>query len=1093
MPRCFENVNDCIEAPGTGVLGAVPGGGVTRASGTSYATAIVSGMAALLLSLQAKRGSSLDPHLVRQVLVASARPRSALACRRFLNPRGARRLLEQQMGFGLRGANYPTGTSHLLRDVLDRVERDVLDRVDYSVTQSALERKFKGVNASDFGTVTIRLPHGYAYKVPDFHYLLPGGRYGMRLIPASDGERLSLPGGGSVGGSDLLDAYLRCEMGLADSEPVYAILSYIHPEDHFYDAVALPRTAKVQLGHVHVGAYLGRGRTTHALSRYETFRGEGPANMSLNVDSHPANIQIVSLRGVSQATLNRNAHIVDIIVTAGAKIPENADDLTDCRTVELNTTLQYYRDMIRDAEYLEELSWFTQCTVHKAIVVNVFLNVPHNESAFEEIFGPEGGQLWIDFRRRYEAVNGEPFTKDMETAFTPLWKLAALPADVVRPLSLREYYAYHSAREEGRPGKYVGRRPLANNTGLAWPLETLVDLLAGFIETYAPFDVVGGVVVSAEVLLLSSTLRSRLGIPTSAYFDAVTPIVGKVLAAEASTKGNFAAPWLESAGRELFWLTQSDRPRSPADDSRLREVIQTCVAAANREIAMLPLDGAMRRGPAAARLMDAVRPELERLRTLVAEPGGRSGYFAAPAIFHRLALGLYPKSPFVEIRTVGTVVDHRDVRMRSSDDAGHDPPEAPVPGNPMSIRSATELEETMDHHDAMKGADPERDAQDDAIRAVDPEFRGHDDAMRAAEFRDQDDALAADPQFRDPDDAIRAVDQDFQAPGTAGVKPRETLERAPSVTPAPGRQGPVGQPPMAPNRGGPWSVGQAPLAVPRPNRTARLAPPDDRVYALGQIGYDFPSRSRRASLKQRMEASANPDEPASLLSHLEAHPHDAAAVQWTLTLQGTPIYVLEPAGPFATDTYGLLRSFVREQLEEGVERVSIPGIISGTAWHRSGVHVPVVEPALAGMYSWTTAALVSSVIEASRKEKGEKRAPSKEEELKAAVANFLERVYYELRNLGREPHERALNFAATNAFQVEQVYERAIVESAELDVIEVEPSTVCPPGANCWDVKLVFFFPDRPTQSVRKVYRFTVDVADIIPATVGPMRSWSIR
>jgi hypothetical protein len=42
-------------------------------------------------------------------------------------------------------------------------------------------------------------------------------------------------------------------------------------------------------------------------------------------------------------------------------------------------------------------------------------------------------------------------------------------------------------------------------------------------------------------------------------------------------------------------------------------------------------------------------------------------------------------------------------------------------------------------------------------------------------------------------------------------------------------------------------------------------------------------------------------------------------------------------------------------------------------------------------------------------------------------------------------------------------------------------------------VLLVFFFPERQIQTVRKVYRFTVDVADVVPVTVGPMRSWFIR
>jgi hypothetical protein len=63
----------------------------------------------------------------------------------------------------------------------------------------------------------------------------------------------------------------------------------------------------------------------------------------------------------------------------------------------------------------------------------------------------------------------------------------------------------------------------------------------------------------------------------------------------------------------------------------------------------------------------------------------------------------------------------------------------------------------------------------------------------------------------------------------------------------------------------------------------------------------------------------------------------------------------------------------------------------------------------------------------------------------------------------------------------------------ELDTIDVDPSPLCPPGSDCWDVKLTFFFPERPTNTARRVYRFTVDVADIVPATIGPMRSWSIR
>ncbi len=61
-----------ILAPGVDILGAKPGGGTARATGTSYATALVSGVAALLVSLQRNRGRPASPLLVREALLRSA-------------------------------------------------------------------------------------------------------------------------------------------------------------------------------------------------------------------------------------------------------------------------------------------------------------------------------------------------------------------------------------------------------------------------------------------------------------------------------------------------------------------------------------------------------------------------------------------------------------------------------------------------------------------------------------------------------------------------------------------------------------------------------------------------------------------------------------------------------------------------------------------------------------------------------------------------------------------------------------------------------------------------------------------------------------
>jgi cyanobactin maturation PatA/PatG family protease len=141
------------------------------------------------------------------------------------------------------------------------------------------------------------------------------------------------------------------------------------------------------------------------------------------------------------------------------------------------------------------------------------------------------------------------------------------------------------------------------------------------------------------------------------------------------------------------------------------------------------------------------------------------------------------------------------------------------------------------------------------------------------------------------------------------------------------------------------------------------------------------------------------------------------------------------------------------------------------------------------MYSWTTETLLEAVLGPAPKGEAEM---AEFEPRRQGVYNFLERVYYELRNLGLSSQERAMNFAATNAFQIGQAFTSAAGEALELDSIEVERSPVCRPGSDCWDVKLGFFDPTRRMERARKVYRLTVDVSEPLPVTVGAVRSWSV-
>ncbi|MDQ3948486.1 MAG: PatA/PatG family cyanobactin maturation protease [Thermoproteota archaeon] len=258
------------------------------------------------------------------------------------------------------------------------------------------------------------------------------------------------------------------------------------------------------------------------------------------------------------------------------------------------------------------------------------------------------------------------------------------------------------------------------------------------------------------------------------------------------------------------------------------------------------------------------------------------------------------------------------------------------------------------------------------------------------------------------------------------------------------------------------------------------------VYALGQLGYDFGTEARRDSIMQHMKQTANnPYDHKQMLAYLDENLSDAGEIIWTLNLDQTTIYAIGVEGPFATQISERLRQFLRQQIEEGVERISVPGRIVGSKRLFTGQVVPVIHPVLRGMYSWTTKALVKSIVGSATG-----AAASKKSDM---INNFLLRIYHELRNLGMTPRERALNYSATNAMLVSRVFEQALAEAIELDTIEAERSPICRPDSDCWDVKLTFFDPGKVFERARRVYRFTVDISDTVPVMVGEVRSWSVR
>lgn len=274
------------------------------------------------------------------------------------------------------------------------------------------------------------------------------------------------------------------------------------------------------------------------------------------------------------------------------------------------------------------------------------------------------------------------------------------------------------------------------------------------------------------------------------------------------------------------------------------------------------------------------------------------------------------------------------------------------------------------------------------------------------------------------------------------------------------------------------------------------------VYVLGTLGYDFGSEARRDSFKQLMQPAvfdgqpvpANPHDTRQMVEHLDRYPSEAQALIWTVNLELTPLYAVQAHGPFATDVYTTLRQLLAGEIEqpsseEFIERVSLPGRLTGqSARLFSGQVVPIVEvEGTRGLYGWRSNWLIETAVDVVQQATG---VDLEADTVAAGLEGFLNRVYYDMRNLGVLSRDRALNFAATNAFQAATAFAEALAIGMQLDTIDVEPSPYARADSDAWDIRMKFFDPEN-TRRARRVFRFTVDVSEIMPVTLGEVRSWS--
>lgn len=528
------------------------------------------------------------------------------------------------------------------------------------ISAAALSGSFGGVSAENFGSTTVKLPGGKEIVVRDMQYDLGGGKVGMRLVPVKDDD---------AGASKAMDELLRKEMKLGPNDPIFSLVAYVHPEKHTGTIKEMGDTMlKTEMGNTHLGAYVGGGKTTNSP---ETYHGK-----TWEVKGYPANVQIISMAGTPQATLNKNLLAADSVLNAGVKFPPDYKN-DPFRTVDVNTTLMFYRDWLKGESYLkDDPSWHTYCAEHKTIVTNIGLNVPHNEAAFKEIFGAdEGSKLWGTFKEKFKAANGREFTAADETSFEPLWKKEGLKPEQIRPPTKAQYDAYQAARFDGslKSGRYSGYEPLPVGRSLAWKPESTADLVKNFAETYAPFKEVGGVVSCASILAFKPVVQDRMGMGDEEFMKLAKPLLQEIMAAEAIARAPTDPAKLPEWTQKTTGMLYVGLGGKPEDfapggtvNPQLMGLAKELMGKVPNGLAQLPrvatMDAGKRNDYANGWMRKNIQDELEAARGAMVSDPKKTEFYSPPAITNRVANGIVDSNRFVNIKVVATAVDASEVQ-----------------------------------------------------------------------------------------------------------------------------------------------------------------------------------------------------------------------------------------------------------------------------------------------------------------------------------------------------------------------------------------------------------------------------------------------
>lgn len=307
-----------------------------------------------------------------------------------------------------------------------------------------------------------------------------------------------------------------------------------------------------------------------------------------------------------------------------------------------------------------------------------------------------------------------------------------------------------------------------------------------------------------------------------------------------------------------------------------------------------------------------------------------------------------------------------------------------------------------------------------------------------------------------------------------------------------------------------------------------------QFFGIGQVSFEFPDDLTRDSFANEMRVRSGEgdvDDPTKVIAYLDANPAEARRLLWTFAINDERRFFVTSSGAFASEVYDMLAALVLGRVRGQIAVASLPGwTLQGTRTALDGTVLRELRvSSLRGVYGWQAAQVARQSLDAVHGDALAGGVGTRQEEVRpagsavvfgdgtenavlgineqtvvtwprlrepaspaiaTAVEDFLALVYFRPEQEPDVSRDRALNFVATNGYQVAVAFLDAMHDGLEYVGYRAEYSPFARVGGMCWDIILQFNDPSRHSRA-RREYRMTVDIADVMPVTVGRLRRWA--